>query len=136
MSSFEHLDAWKTSHQLALAIYGTTEPLVESSNPDAVELSLQLRRLAILPAARVARGWGGRDRRLFSHALFLAQGYLSEIEDQLKIATVIGVLTPEQSRELDSLRARAGFYVGKLIESVLMPDGLRRRPPKLKGGGS
>lgn len=114
MLAYERLDAWKVSHELAIAVVGVVRSLPESQDNG---LMGDLVRAAILAPAKIARGWGTHQRRMFLHCVAMASGHLAELSDYLRLAHETGLLPAEKWKELDAIRGRAAFYTGKLLSS-------------------
>lgn len=124
MGSFEQLDAFKVSHELTLAVHRRIDQIQARD----AELAGQLWQAALIATSRIARGAGSGNRKMFAVCLDRSLGSLGEIGYLLELASVMGVLTEEVHRELESLRGRASFYLMKLLlASPTDPD---------RGGGS
>ena len=104
--SFEELDVWKRSCQVAVRVY---ELLRESRD---FALRDQMQRAAVSIASNIAEGHerGGKD---FARFLRIALGSAAELRTQCYIASRIGVLTKEQMNELvDTLKQIAKMLSG------------------------
>ena len=91
--SFEELEVWKRSCQMAVLIYAI---LKESRD---LGLRDQMQRAAVSVASNIAEGYerGGKD---FGRFLRIAQGSAAELRTQVYIAGKIGVISLEQCREI------------------------------------
>lgn len=112
MMSFERLDAWKVSHELALAVYQATDRIAEDKFEECVD---HLRLAAILAPAKLAHGSARRSRKAFQRFVEMAMGYLAEMGYCLRLAGERGVLPENDVRQLSALRGRATFYTWKLF---------------------
>lgn len=91
--SFEELEVWKRSCQLAVSVY---EALHESK---AYALRDQMQRAAVSIPSNIAEGHerGGRD---FIRFLSIARGSAAELRTQCYIACKVGVFSTEQMNPL------------------------------------
>jgi four helix bundle protein len=122
MMAYEKLDAWKVSHELALAIYRSTDAPGTSK---AQNLIHQLRDTAILAPAKLAHA-SVRRRSDKIQYIDLALGLLSELSYNLRMARELRLLSHHRWVELHALRGRAVFYTQKLLFSVLSGPGETR----------
>jgi four helix bundle protein len=81
MMPYEKYDAWKASHELALAIYRSTEawPVAERYG-----LTAQTRRAALSVPTNIAEGSAKLGPREFRRYLDISLGSLSEISYLLR----------------------------------------------------
>ncbi len=114
MIGFQQLDAWKTSHQLVLAVYEATDGMSDRERG----LQRRLRQVAILAPAKLAHGSARPDRGAFPRYVGLALGFLSELGYYLRLAHARGVLPEDSLNQLQGLRGRAVFYTWKLFERL------------------
>ena len=115
MSRFEQLEAWKRSHELALAIYEATKGFPKS---ELYGLTSQTRRAAFSVAANIVEGSAKRGTRELRRYLDIALGSLAELRYALLFARDAGLLIPERWQELDAIRGKAGYLIWKLYRSV------------------
>ena len=116
--SFEELEVWKRSCQLAVRVYESLRECREYS------LRNQMQRAAVSVASNIAEGAerGGKD---FIRFLKIALGSAAELRTQCYIACKVGAITAEDMQAL----------VGDLREISKMLTGLarslkrRRSPP-------
>ncbi len=114
MIGFQHLDAWKTSHELVLAVYEATDGMSDRETG----IRRRLRQAAILAPAKLAHGSARPDRGAFPRYVGLALGFLSELGYYLRLAHARGVLPHDKLTRLQGLRGRAVFYTWKLFEKL------------------
>ena len=81
--SFEDLDAWRSAHQLTLAVYRASK---EFPKEEMFGLTSQVRRAAVSVEANLAEGFGRRSRRDFARFARISDGSLQEVRCLLKIA--------------------------------------------------
>jgi four helix bundle protein len=117
MRSYRDSDAWKTGHDLALAIYQATKPIEERDSG----MTHRLRYAAIRGVGRIAFGLALESRKMSVYAVSSATGYFHEIGWLLSMVRTLELLPDEECDRLDALRGRVVFYTQKLIESLLTP---------------
>jgi four helix bundle protein len=118
MSSYEDLDAFKSCHQLTMAVHKVAEAF-EAKDP---ELSVQLWSAALCASTRIARGSGSRNRKMFWACVDRSVSALSEIAYHLQMAYTLGLISKEDHQNLESLRGRASFYCIKLVVELASGD--------------
>jgi len=91
--SFEDLEVWKRSCQLAVRVY----EIVRDSRDFA--LKDQMQRAAVSISSNIAEG-SERSRKDFSRFLMIARGSAAELRTQTYIAAKIHMLDQEQMREI------------------------------------
>jgi four helix bundle protein len=91
--SFEDLDVWKRSCQLAVYVY---EAVRESRD---FALKDQMQRAAVSIASNIAEG-SERSPKDFARFLSIASGSAAELQTQVYIASKVGMLNQEQMRHI------------------------------------
>ncbi|MEZ6122616.1 MAG: four helix bundle protein [Planctomycetaceae bacterium] len=86
--SFEDLEVWKISCQLAVYVY---EQLRQSTD---FALRDQMQRAAVSVASNIAEGYERSDKE-FSRFLAISRGSSSELRTQAYIANKIGTITDD-----------------------------------------
>lgn len=114
MISFQQLDAWKTSHELVLAVYEATDGMSDRETG----IRRRLRQVAVLAPAKLAHGSARPDRSAFPRNVGLALGFLSELGYYLRFAHARGALPEDKLTQLQGLRGRAVFYTWRLFEKL------------------
>ncbi|MGC4003962.1 MAG: four helix bundle protein [Pirellulales bacterium] len=87
--SFEELDVWKRSCQLAVMIYKSLRDSHEYGLRD------QMQRAAVSIPSNIAEGYERTDKE-FVRFLSISRGSSSELRTQCYIAAKIGALSPEE----------------------------------------
>jgi four helix bundle protein len=107
--SFEELEVWKRSCQLAVQVYEALRKCRDFALRD------QMQRAAVSIASNIAEGAerGGKD---FERFLRVARGSAAELRTQCYIAAKIGLITGDQS----------GRFVAEVKEIAKMLTGLAR----------
>jgi len=115
MMPFERLEAWRASHELAVAIYRITERFPKH---ELYGLTAQLRRAAVSVPANIAEGAAKRGTREFRRFLDISLGSFSELTYLLLISKDLSYMEVPQWEELGRLRKRAGALLWRLYESM------------------
>lgn len=108
---YEKFDAWKVTHELALAVYQATEAWPKS---ERYELTGQTRRAALSAPTNIAEGAAKRGTREFRRFVDIALGSLSELSYLLRFSKDRGILDEETFHSLDQMRNRAGILTWRL----------------------
>lgn len=111
MMPYEKFQAWKVSHELALAVYRVTENWPKA---ERYELTSQTRRAALCAPTNIAEGAAKRGSREFRRYVDIALGSLSELSYLLLFSKDRGILDEETFQSLEQLRNRAGVLTWRL----------------------
>jgi four helix bundle protein len=104
--SFEDLEVWKRSCQLAVIVY---QAVAESRD---FALKDQMQRAAVSIASNIAEG-SVRSPKDFARYLTIASGSAAELRTQTYIATKVGLLNQDQMRQIaDECRAISKMLYG------------------------
>jgi four helix bundle protein len=98
---YERFEAWKVSHELALAIYAATRQWPRS---ELYGLTSQLRRAALSAPTNIAEGSARRGPAEFRRFLNYSLGSLSELAYLLRFAHDAELLTDEAWKALQQQR--------------------------------
>jgi four helix bundle protein len=123
MMPYERFEAWKSSHQLVMAIYRATKAFPKE---ELYGLTSQMRRAACSAAANIAEGSAKRGSAEFRRYLDIALGSLSELSYTILLARELGLLNPDEGERLAELRAQAGRVTWGLYETVARRARARR----------
>ncbi len=116
MLPYEKFDAWKVSHELALAVYQVTAKWPQS---ERYQLTSQTRRAALSIPTNIAEGSAKQGTREFRRYLDISLGSLSELSYLLRFATDLGFLDQDGYLKLDRLRDRAGTLTWRLYACMI-----------------
>ncbi|MEX2285732.1 MAG: four helix bundle protein [Planctomycetaceae bacterium] len=113
--SFEELDVWKRSCQLAVTVYESLKDTREFALRD------QMQRAAVSIPSNIAEGAerGGKD---FERFLRIARGSAAELRTQVYIARKIGSLSDEPSTRLVSELKEISKMLTGLARSLKRPN--------------
>lgn len=114
MSTHRELLAWQQSVRLAKMVYEATARLPKS---EAFGLTQQLRRAAVSIASNIAEGAARQSSKEFAQFLSISLGSLAELDTQLEIARLAGLLDIDPP--LDDQRLRVAQLTTKLRQSIV-----------------
>ena len=112
MMPFERLEAWKSSHQLALAVYECSD---EWPSIERYALTAQLRRAAVSIPANIAEGYAKRGTRDLRRYLDISLSSFSELTYLLIFARERGLPMPDA---VEQLRTQTGRQLWGLYRSA------------------
>ncbi len=110
--SFTDLDAWKEGHALVLAIYKTTK---QFPREEVFGLISQMRRCSVSITSNIAEGFSRQSYSEKAYFYSIAQGSVTELQNQLFITRDVGYVT---IHEFDGLMPQA-VKVHKIISGLI-----------------
>jgi four helix bundle protein len=115
MARHERFLAWQRVHQLTLAVYEATRTWPPA---ERYGLTGQARRAASSAGANIAEGAARLGPREFKRYLDIAIGSLGELDNHLRLALDLGLLSREKWQELTDLQSNAMGLVVLLARSM------------------
>lgn len=112
IKSFTDLTTWQQGHRLVLDIYRTTK---EFPRDEQFGLTSQIRRAAVSVTSNIAEGFSRPSFADKAHFYAMAQGSLTELQNQLLIAKDISYI---EQKSFDKL-AELTVVVHKLLTSLI-----------------
>ncbi len=112
IKSFTDLTTWQQGHQLVLDIYRATK---EFPRDEQFGLTSQIRRAAVSVTSNIAEGFSRPSFADKAHFYAMAQGSLTELQNQLLIAKDISYI---EQKSFDKL-AELTVVVHKLLTSLI-----------------
>ncbi len=112
ISSFTDLNAWKEGHKLVLSIYKITNNF---PNKEIFSLTSQARRSAISITSNIAEGFSRISYKDKANFYSIAQGSLTELQNQLLIARDIDYIKEKEFKKI----AEQTIIVHKLISGLI-----------------
>ena len=112
---YERFEAWKVSHELALAVYSATRGWPRS---ELYGLTSQLRRAALSAPTNIAEGCAKRGPAEFRRFLDYSLGSLSELAYLLRFAHDGQFLSDEAWARLQQMRDKAAILTWRLARSM------------------
>ena len=111
IKSFTDLNAWKEGHTLVLAIYSTTNKF---PSKELFGLTNQMRRCAVSITSNVAEGFSRNTNKDKYQFYTVAQGSLTELQNQLLIARDVKYLPEDEFQKI----AQKTIVVNKLLNGL------------------
>lgn len=111
IKSFTDLYAWKEGHKLVLMIYRASEYLPQK---EVFGLISQMRRCAVSITSNIAEGFSRNTNKDKYQFYSVAQGSLTELQNQLLIAKDVGFLKADEFGKI----ARQTIVANKLINGL------------------
>lgn len=109
--SFTDLIAWKEGHTLVLMVYKITEKF---PNKEVFALTSQMRRAAVSVTSNIAEGFSRNTAKDKIHFYSIAQGSLTELQNQMLIARDIGYILAHEFNDI----AKQTVLVSKLLAGL------------------
>lgn len=112
IQTFTDLNAWKEAHKLVLAVY----ELVKSFPKEEVfGLTSQMRRCAVSVTSNIAEGFSRQSYKDKVHFYVMAQGSLTELQNQLLIARDVNYMSTDAFQRLEA----QAVSVHKLLNGLI-----------------
>ena len=115
IASFTQLNAWKAAHELRLHIYKLTKVFPKD---EQFALTSQLRRASTSVGSCLAEGFSRRTTKDKAHFYTMAQGSLTEVQDQLLLARDLAYIDTSYFQELASKSVVTHKLLTGLIKSI------------------
>jgi four helix bundle protein len=96
--SFKDLRVWQAAYKLAILVYRQCE---KQPKFEQYGLSSQMSRAAVSVCSNIAEGFGRKSAKEKDQFYAIANGSLTELENQLVIANGIGYLTAKDFDEVE-----------------------------------
>lgn len=97
IKSFTDLRAWQEGHRLTLDIYKVTKSFPKA---EIYGLTSQMRRSAVSVTSNIVEGFSRDSFSDKAHFYVMAHGSLTELQNQIYIATDVGYITQKESEIL------------------------------------
>ena len=117
MFKYRDTDAYKACLELTLAVFPVADKLRERD----AELAANLADASLICTSKIARASAFTRKKDVGFWLFRSLGSIIEIEHLLNLADGLGLIERDTVIRLESLRARAYFYLNKLIDTMVGP---------------
>lgn len=114
IKSFTDLFAWQESHKLVLIIYELTRKFPRE---ETFGLVSQMRRCAISITSNLAEGFSRQSYKEKVQFYSMAQGSLTELQNQLLVARDIGLITRAEFEKIATQTIKAHKLISGLIKS-------------------
>lgn len=110
---FTDLDAWKEGHVLVLMIYKVTKKFPKE---ELFGIISQMRRCAVSITSNVAEGFSRQSYKEKAQFYSMAQGSLTELQNQLIISRDVLYLSSEEFNDLMKQSVRVHKILNGLIK--------------------
>lgn len=110
--SFTDLNAWKEGHKLVLMIYNVAKLFPKE---EMFGLISQMRRCAVSITSNIAEGFSRQSYKEKVQFYSVAQGSVTELQNQLLVARDVGFLGKEKFQEI----ALQSVTVHKIINGLI-----------------
>jgi four helix bundle protein len=119
--TFKDLDAWKEGHVLVLQIYELTKRFPRS---EVFGLTSQMQRCAVSITSNVAEGFSRNSRKEKLQFYAIAQGSVTELQNQLLLAKDVRYISEDQFKLADTQSVRVHKLINGLIRYIrsLIPN--------------
>jgi len=97
IKSFTDLEVWKEGHKLVILLYKETDSFPQK---EIFALTNQMRRCAVSITSNIAEGFSRQSYKEKVQFYCIAQGSLTELQNQLLIARDVGFLSKEKFKSL------------------------------------
>ncbi len=97
IKSFTDLEVWKEGHKLVILLYKETDSFPQK---EIFALTNQMRRCAVSITSNIAEGFSRQSYKEKIQFYCIAQGSLTELQNQLLIARDVGFLSKEKFKQL------------------------------------
>lgn len=125
IKSFTDLDAWKEGHKLVLMIYDVTQSFPKT---EIFGLVVQMRRCVVSITSNIAEGFSRQSYREKVQFYSIAQGSVTELQNQAMIARDVAYVSQDRFNELNNQSIRVHKIVSGLIKSSKLRDHINRLP--------
>ena len=121
MRDYTHIDAWKLTDDLTVALYEVTRSFPKE---ELYGLTSQLRRAVASVPTNIAEGSARESQKDYLRFLYIARGSLTETQYLVHLAQRLGYLAAELSAKLLAEIKRAFGCLHGLIKAVEKEAGL------------
>jgi four helix bundle protein len=115
LKSFTDLDAWKEGHQLVLSVYAITKKFPKH---ELFGLVSQMRRCAVSTTSNIAEGFGRSSYKEKIQFYFVAQGSLTELQNQLLISKDVGYIVENDFKPVANQSVKVHKIINGLIKGA------------------
>lgn len=120
---FTDLNAWKEAHKLVLGVYKLTKSF---PNDEQFALSNQMRRAAVSVSSNISEGFSRQTAADKLHFYSMAQGSLTEIQNQLFIARDVGYCSNNFMQSLSEQSVIVHKLINGLMKALRAGKGVKR----------
>lgn len=114
IQTFTDLNAWREGHKLVLMIYKETKLFPKE---ELFGLVSQMRRAAVSITSNIAEGFSRQSYKEKIQFYFVAQGSITEIQNQLLIARDVELIPVDRFKKIADQSVEAHKVLSGLIKS-------------------
>lgn len=114
IKSFTDLNAWTEGHKLVLMIYNVTKLFPKE---EMFGLVSQMKRCAVSITSNIAEGFSRQSYKEKVQFYSMAQGSVTELQNQLLITKDVGFIEKEKFREMALQSIKTHKIINGLIKS-------------------
>lgn len=115
ISSFRDLAIWKLGMELSVDIYHLTRSFPQE---ERFGLTDQMRRAAASIPCNIAEGFNRKYSSDYKRFLFISLGSCAELETQLELSLLVGLLKEEPTKKLLEKLDHESRMIRKLVEKI------------------
>jgi four helix bundle protein len=115
-NTFEHLDIWKQSIELASIIYREIKKIPKTETFGIIS---QLQRAVVSISSNIAEGSGRGSKKDFCRFIDIAIGSLNEVESLLFVSGRLNYLNEKELQELLIIIKKLGMSLGAFRKHLL-----------------
>jgi len=116
IKSFTDLNAWKESYKLTILIYKITDRFPQK---EIFSLTSQMRRASVSVSSNIAEGFSRRSKKEKVQFYAMAQGSLTELQNQAYIAKGVDYVHSQEFKTLLDQTVIVNKLINGLIKSVI-----------------
>ena len=114
IKSFTDLIAWQVGHEIVLDTYKITKSFPKN---EQYGLASQMRRSSVSLTSNIAEGFSRKTRENKNQFYFMAQGSLTELQNQLNVSLDVDYIDSKKFAELITKTHRLHKLINGLIRS-------------------
>ena len=119
MGNYKNYKVWEKSHQLVLKVYGLTNGFPKSEQYNLIS---QMNRASVSIPTNIAEGCGRETQKEFVRFLYIASGSAHELDYLLLLASELGYIESETSRnivsEIDEIKKMLAALINTIKASL------------------
>ncbi|MCB0374184.1 MAG: four helix bundle protein [Muricauda sp.] len=119
MANYKNYKVWEKSHQLVLSVYGLTKDFPKS---ELYNLTSQMNRASVSIPTNIAEGCGRETQKKFIRYLYIPSGSAHELDYLLLLASDLGYIESEISKnivsEIDEIKKMLAALINTIKTSL------------------
>ncbi|WP_293297744.1 four helix bundle protein [Allomuricauda sp.] len=115
MVNYKNYKVWERSHRLVLSVYGLTNNFPKSEEYNLIS---QMNRASVSIPTNIAEGCGRETQKEFIRYLYIASGSAHELDYLLLLASDLGYIESETSKNIISEIDEIKKMLASLIKTI------------------